>query len=59
MKERRKKPLDFCSVHDALLRQALNAPREEMRPYEFRVRFQAQRLKDGVIVQAITIERVS
>jgi hypothetical protein len=59
MKERRKKPLDFCSVHDTLLRQALNAPTEELRAYEFRVRFQAQRLKDGVIVKAISIDRVS
>lgn len=56
MKERRKKPLDFCSIHDALLRQALKAPRGYRARYEFHITFQARRVKAGVLVTNLTID---
>ena len=52
-----KKPNDFCTVHDVLLKEALRVPKGPRQHLEFTVKFYVRRLKCGVLVEDLSVSR--
>lgn len=53
----KRRPMDFCSVHDVLLQEALTAPMDKPEFFMFTVTFHAQRVATGVVVDGLHVSR--
>lgn len=52
-----RRAMDFCSVHDVLLQEALKAPMGKPELFMFTVTFSAQRIATGVVVDGLHVSR--